>query len=98
MNYNQEIREMLKEVGYGSTISFFYQPNKPTIQKDGIRYEILEIFVPDWDYELCIDAVPCPGNGGWKLHHLYVNESWRKSSWKHIRDIVENELKRRGDL
>ena len=46
MTYINEIRETMRENGV-LEINFLYHYTKPTIQKDGIKYEILSIVIPD---------------------------------------------------
>lgn len=91
MTYINEIREAMRENGV-LEINFLYHYTKPTIQKDGIKYEILSIVIPD-DGETTLELTTIP-RYDFCLHYLTMDESWRTSSWKHVLDIVETEIKR----
>ena len=83
------IGAMMRGAGINS-IEFLFRNRKPRIQRDGITYEILSILTPDdGDKELIIGAMP---SYAWKLVNLFMDESWRESSWKKIRGIVEREI------
>ena len=91
MNYFSDIQRMMDEVGIDS-VSFIYHRTKPTIQKDGLRYEILTIFYPENEEEgMVLETIP---TYDWRLVTLNVDRSWRERSWEHLRDIVEKEIKR----
>jgi len=93
MDYINEIREMMEGAGFAD-LTFVYHHNKPTIQKDGIKYEILGIYAPlEGEETIDLDAIP---NYGWVLKTLTMDRTWRASSWRHIRDMVKNEIKRLG--
>ena len=95
MDYINEIREMMEGAGL-TGLTFVYHYNKPTIQKDGIKYEILGIYAPE-EGEATIDLDAKP-NYEWVLKNLTMDRTWRASSWRHIRDVVKNELKRLEDI
>ena len=68
-------------------VTLLYDSRKTTIQKDGIRYEILDIYKPgEGDTELSLATVP---SYGFRLVHLRVDATWRKSTWDKLLRIVE---------
>ena len=73
-------------------ISFVLHQNKPTIQKDGVVYEILLIHEPEGG-TITLDTIP---RYNWKLVHLTVDKSFRKTSLNHLKDIVKREIVRLG--
>ena len=90
--YANEIREMMESAEM-SSIGFVYHNNKPRIQKDGVRYEILDIYAPDEDGVVYIYGIP---DYVWRLAHLSLDDKSRASSWRHLRDIVAKEIERLG--
>lgn len=87
----QQIREKMGELGT-DCVEFIYHRNKPVIQKDGIRYEIMMIDCPeDGDSTLSLSGIP---NYSFRLAHLEMDESWRITSWKKILKVVESEIDR----
>ena len=91
MKHFADIQSLMDEVGLDS-LNFIYHSRKPRIQKDGIRYEILTLYYPENEEEgVVLETIP---SYGWSLVTLNVDKSWRECSWKHLRDIVEREIKR----
>lgn len=75
-------------------LSFIYHYNKPSIRKDGIRYDILSIDLDaDVEGRLIVQAIP---DYGWCLKELIVDDSWRSTSWDNIARIVRRETDRLG--
>ena len=94
MNYLDEIREMMAEHGV-EQINFLYHRNKPTIQKDGDTYEIMFITAPEpGEAKLRVEGIMVRPSYVFKVAYLEMDEKWRKSSWRHVRDIVDKEIKR----
>ena len=86
MNYIEQIRKRMEEAGMDS-ITLLYDHRKTTIQKDGIRYEILDIQKPDeGDTELTLATIP---SYGFQLVNLCVDATWRESTWDKLLRIVE---------
>lgn len=86
MNYIEQIRKRMEEAGT-DCVTLLYDRRKTTIQKDGIRYEILDIYKPDeGDTELSLATVP---SYGFRLVHLCVDATWRESTWDKLLRIAE---------
>lgn len=93
MTHAEEISAIMKSAGVNS-IDFVFSYNKPRIQREGITYEIFSIFAPDdGDTELALAARP---TYNWRLVDLHMDESWRESSWRKIRGLVEREISKRA--
>ena len=74
------------------SVDFLNRKDKPVIQKDGIKYEILTIFCPDEDDEsVTVTAIP---NYSFCLKHLDVDSTWRRTTWDKLVRIVESEITR----
>lgn len=86
-----EIIEIMRGNGV-EEIDFLHRYNKPTIKKDGIKYEIISIAIPD-DGKNALELTAIP-NYSFCLHHLTMDESWRTSSWKHVLGLVKMEIER----
>ena len=81
MTHAEEISAMMKSAGVNS-IDFVFSYNKPSI------------FAPDdGDTELVLSARP---TYNWRLVDLHMDESWRESSWRKIRGLVEREISKRA--
>lgn len=86
----KSIVELMKSEGLES-LDFFYHQNKPTVQKDGSRYEILSIEpIDENSIEMTgIMVYPCYEH---KLQYLTVDNTWRRTSINHIKNIVQQEI------
>lgn len=94
MDYKEIIDKIREKIGELNTdwIQFIYHRNKPFIQKDGIRYEIMTIDTPEeGDTTLRLTCIP---SYSFKLVELVMDESWRITSWKKILKVVESEIDR----
>lgn len=78
---------------YIECLDFIYHKTKPTVQKDGNKYEIITIEPID-DESIEMSAVKVYPGYEHKLTYLTVDNTWRKSSINHIKDIVSNEINR----
>ena len=83
------IIDLMKSEGIDN-LDFFYFKNKPTVQKDGDKYEILSIDLMD-------DTLEITGVKVWpsyehQLTHLTMDNTWRRTSINHIKDIVSLEI------
>ena len=86
MNYISEIRKMMDKAG-AESICLVFDKRKTTIQKKGIRYEILEIHKPEeGDTELMLSTIP---SYKWGLVYLCLDETWGTSTWDKLLHIVE---------
>lgn len=93
MNKIEEILNILKEEGVDS-LDFLYHQNKPTVQKDGDRYEIMSISSGEEEGTLEITGIKVYPSFEFKLSYLTVDSRWRSTSVNHIREIVQNEINR----
>ena len=84
------IINLMKEEGIES-LDFFYHKNRPTVQKDGFKYEILTIEpIDENSIEMTgIMVAPCYEH---KLTYLTMDSTWRRTSVNHIKNIVQQEL------
>jgi hypothetical protein len=73
------------------SLDFFYHKHRPTVQKDGNKYEILTIdLTEDDDIELTVIKVyPSYEH---KLTYLTVDSTWKKTSVNHIANIIKKEI------
>lgn len=86
MKHIDEIRERMNRAGMDSLDYFFTRKGRATIQKDGIKYEILSILAPDdGDTSLVIDAIP---SYGFKVVTISVDETWRERTWEKLVSLV----------
>lgn len=89
--YINEISKMMKSANL-DYIDLIYERKKQTIQKGGIRYELLSIYAPDdGDEELMLSTIP---SYDWNLVHLYVGESWPERTWEKLTRIVRDYIQR----
>jgi len=88
MKQAEDIRLMLDEAGM-EEVSFMFRRTKPTIQKDGFRYEILAIYEDEGFVYL--DAIQVYPGFRFALDVLKMDETWREASWKKVHKIVERE-------
>ena len=75
----------------GGFLDFLFHKNKPTVQKDGYKYEIFSIeLTEDRTVELTgLQVYPCYNH---KFCHLTVDSTWRKTSIDHIQDIIQHTI------
>jgi len=79
----------MKEEGI-ENLDFFYSKKRPTVQKDGDKYEIISIDTDGESLEMTgIKVYPCYEH---KLTYLTVDDTWRRTSVNHIKDIVQQEI------
>ena len=83
----ETIIKLLENEG-GGFLDFLFHKNKPTVQKNGYKYEIFSIeLTEDRTVELTgLQIYPCYNH---KLCHLTVDSTWRKTSIDHIQDIIQ---------
>lgn len=87
--YINEISKMMKDANLGY-IDLIYE-RKQTIQRKGLRFEILSIFAPDeGDDELMLSTIP---SYEWKLVHMYVGNDWPERTWEKLTRIVREYIK-----
>ena len=91
MNKIEEILNILKEEGVDS-LDFLYNKNRPTVQKDGDRYEIMSISSGEGEGTLEITGIKVYPSYEFKLSYLTVDSRWRSTSVNHIQEIVQNEI------
>ena len=86
----ESIIKLIENEGIES-LDFFYHKHRPTVQKDGYKYEIFSIeLTEDRTVELKgLQVYPCYEH---KLCHLKVDSSWRKTSLNHIQNIIQQEI------
>lgn len=85
-NKIQNICKMIEDAGLTS-VDFFYHRIKPTIQKEGIKYEILSIDDNE-DGRIRITGIP---NYGWCTKTLYMDETWNKKTIDKITKLVREQ-------
>ena len=91
--YINEISKMMKEAELDS-IDLIWERKTKTIQKKGIRFEILTIYAPEeGDSELTLTTIP---SYDFKLVHLCVDDTWRESTWNKLMGIVRDYIQRMG--
>lgn len=74
------------------SLDFFFRRNKPTVQKDGKKFEILTIEpIDENSIEMSVIQVDPYVH---QLQYLTVDNTWRKTSINHIKNIVKQELKK----
>lgn len=91
MTHAEDIKRMLDEAGM-EEVSFLYRRSKPTIQKNGYRYEILSIYEDDGCVYL--DGIQVYPSYRFAIEVLKMDGSWREVSLRRVRDIVERETYR----
>ena len=86
----ESIIKLIENEG-GGFLDFLFHKNKPTVQKDGYKYEIFSIeLTEDRTVELKgLQIYPCYEH---KLCHLKVDNTWRKTSLNHIQNIIQKEI------
>ena len=86
----ESIIKLIENEGIES-LDFFYHKHRPTVQKDGYKYEIFNIgLTEDRTVELTgVQVYPCYVH---KLCHLTVDNTWRKTSVNHIQNIIQQEI------
>lgn len=88
MSKINNICKMMAEVGLES-VDFFYDKDKPTIQRKGIKYEILSIYPDEDENHIRLSVIPCYS---WTLAELYMDESWNKKTIDKITQIVRKKI------
>ena len=86
----ESIIKLIENEG-GGFLDFFFHKSKPTVQKDGYKYEIFSIeLTEDRTVELTARQVyPCYEHN---IFHLKVDISLRKTSLNHIQNIIQKEI------
>lgn len=86
----ESIIKLIENEG-GGFLNFFFHKNKPTVQKDGYKYEIFSIeLTEDRTVELTgLKVYPCYEH---TFCHLKVDSSWRKTSLNYIQNIIQQEI------
>ena len=84
------ILDIMKGEGIES-LDFFYHKNRPTVQKDGDRYEIMSISLQEND-TVEITGIKVYPSYEHKLTYLTVDNTWRNTSINHIQNIVQQEI------
>ena len=87
MNKIEEICNLMNEAGL-DFIDFLIYRNKPTIQKEGIKYEIL-LIEPIDESNIHLSAIPICS---WGLAELYMDKSWSKNTINKINRIVKEKI------
>ena len=82
----KEIINLLKSAGL-CEVSFLYHWTKPVIQRDGIKYELMDV---SWeDEQVYLSVIP---SYTFQLQTMVMDNTWRKNSQKHIRNLVAAEV------
>jgi len=87
MNKINKIYKMMAEAGLES-VDFFFHKNKPTVQRKGIKYEILSIYTDEDENRIRLSAIPCYS---WGLAELYMDESWNKKTIDKVTQLVREQ-------
>ena len=94
-NHMKTIINLMEEKGI-TELHFIFHKNKPTVQKDGIKYEIISIYLEDVDgieeKLIFLDGIKVYPCYEYKLIPLLVDNTWRKTSINHIENIVKQEI------
>lgn len=85
----KSIIDIMKGEGIES-LDFIYSRNKPTVQKDGDRYEIQSITLQDDTVE--ITGIKVYPSYEYKLTYLTMDNTWRKTSINHIKNIIQQQI------
>lgn len=93
----EEIINLLKSNDLEGGVDFFCLKNKPTIQKNGDRYEVFSISPTD-DGNLEITGMKIYPSFSWSLSYLTVDSRWRSTSIDHIKKIIQEEINRIDQL
>lgn len=87
--YINEISKMMKDANL-DCIDLVYE-RKQTIQRKGLRFEILNIYAPEeGDDELMLATIP---SYDFKLVHLCVGDSWPERTWEKLTKIVREYIR-----
>lgn len=89
MSKIEEIINLLKSADLDG-IDFLGHKDRPTVQKDGDRYEIMSISSGEGTLE--ITGIKVYPSYEFRLSYLTVDSRWRSSSLNHIREIIRNEI------
>ncbi len=92
----EDIKHLFRESD-ADDISFLHHPKKPTITKDGIKYDIVGIqpYVDDDEPFIELECIP---HGNWKLENITLDLTSRKATLERIHDIVSDYLYKQGLL
>ena len=80
---------MMNEAG-AEYLSFLFHNTRPTIQKDGLKYEILDLFAPE-PGDTCL-SLSTIAPWGFSLHTLTIDGTARKSTWDALARLVRREI------
>lgn len=83
---------LMKSEGIES-LDFFYHTHRPTLQKDGNKYEILTIDLTE-DDDIELSAIKVYPSYEHVLHCLTVDSTWKKTSVNRIANIIKKEINR----
>ena len=76
-----------------TSVDFLTCNTHPSIQKDGIKYEILTIFAPEeGDDSIELTVIP---SYGFCVKQISVTKDWRSTTWTKLNRIVESEINHR---
>lgn len=89
----EEIINLLKSNDLEGGVDFLCLKNKPTIQKNGDRYEVFSISPTD-DGKLEITGMKVYPSFSYSLSYLTVDSRWRSTSIDHIKKIIQDEINR----
>lgn len=84
----KSIAKMMKKREEYESLNFLGVKNKPIIQKDGIKYEIISIDLLDGN-TLELSVIPC---NHFQLQYLTVDSTWKKTSINHLKDIIRQRI------
>jgi len=87
MNKIEEICNLMNEAGL-DFIDFLIYRNRPTIQKEGIKYEIL-LIEPIDESSIHLTGIP---SYAWCTKELYMDKSWSKNTINKINRIVKEKI------
>lgn len=93
MSTISEIHKMIEEAGV-SSIDIFGRRNGPTVQRDGVIYQIFSIVAEEDGGVSLLTVAVNPWSGP---KDLYLDSTWRAVSLERIKRIVEGEIDRRWD-
>lgn len=86
----ENIIKLMEREGIES-LDFFYHKHRPTVQKDGYKYEILNIGLTE-DNSVELTGIQVYPSYEYKLQYLTVDSTWRRTSVNHIQNIVQQEI------
>ena len=86
----ESIIDIMKGEGVKS-LDFICSRNRPTVWKDGDRYEIQSITLQE-DDTVEITGIKTYPSYEYKLTYLTVDSTWRKTSINHIKNIIQQQI------